>query len=141
MAESVAFTYDGDPDSPASAQRVRRIIVAWTSAADGTATGTSKKISGHLLKVTTDPGTAAPTASYDIVLTDDYAANILAKAADDLADRHTSTTETVELMLLDYAGTPLAVSLRPVVCSPITVDVSNAGDAKDGTIVIYWMPG
>lgn len=139
---SMTFTYDGDPDKPNSLNGVNRIICTWTSDSSGDASGTTKKIAGFLLRGITDPSaSAAPTADYDITLADaTYSTNLLAKAADDLTDRHTSTTEAVEFLLLDYAGTPLATSLRPCVCDQITVTVANAGNTKSGVLVLEWTP-
>ena len=59
---TMTFTYD--TEGP-----IKRIIADWLSDdADGTTSGDSVKVSGYLLRAVTDPGSAAPTANYDISL-------------------------------------------------------------------------
>lgn len=115
------------------------IIATWTSDSNGDATGTSKPISGRIIKGTTDPsGTAAPTDNYDIVLTDADGINILANSVDDLVDRNTANNEEVYFPI-EY-GTN-AGALYPVVNGAIVVTVSNAGDTKSGVLKIVWDSG
>jgi hypothetical protein len=90
-----------------------------------------------LVKAVTDPGSAAPTANYDIALTDDEGVDLLAACQSTLADRHTANTEQVYFLVKDAAGTPLAQSLHPLVCDTITVSVTNAGNSKTGQIILY----
>ena len=140
MAESCTITYDGDPDVLSGPQRIRTIIFTWTSAADGTCSGTTKKISGHLLRAITDPGAAAPTANYDIALNGTTPTNnLLQKCGDDLANRHTTSTEAVELILNDY-GVPAGVGAHPVINDQIQFEVTNAGDSKNGILYLVWTP-
>ena len=127
----MTFTYDDQGP-------IRKVFASWTSDSSGDAAATTKKIIGTLLKGVTDPGATAPTDDYDIVLTDEKALDILGECQDDLVDRDTSNTEVVHFFLLDYAGTPLAQSVQPVVCDKITVTVSNAGDTKDGQLILYY---
>lgn len=137
---SMTFTYDesGGDHAPAS---VRKIIASWTSDdSTGAVTGITKKIVGRLIKGVTDPGAAAPTASYDIAVTDEESADVFAACTDNLADRHTSNTETVYFLLSDGGGTPLPISAHPVVCDKLTIAVTNAGNSKTGEIILYWMP-
>jgi hypothetical protein len=131
MASSMTFTYD-------TVGSVKRIIADWVSAADGSAAGTTVKVCGTQLKRVTDPGAVAPTDNYDIVLTDDKSLDILARAATDLLNRDTANNECVELMLKNYDATAIGVALRPVVCSTITVTISNAGDTKAGQLILYF---
>jgi hypothetical protein len=100
---------------------VQKITVAWTSDGSGDAT-VSLDAHGLIYRVVTNPGATAPTANYDIVINDADGVDVMAAA---LADRHTSTTEQV---------TP---SAPPAVSGALSVVVSNAGDTKDGTVVLY----
>ena len=74
----------------------------------------------------TDPGATAPTANYDIVLTDEDGLDALSAGG---ANRHTSTTE---------AFVPLVSTTQPsVVCGATTLAITNAGNAKVGTFKLY----
>jgi|TARA_Y100000310_G_scaffold51927_1_gene47802 hypothetical protein len=129
---AMVLTYDE------SAGVINTIIATWTSDGSGDAAATSKKISGEIVKAITDPGATAPTADYDIVVTDDNSFNIFTNTDDDLVDRHTSTTEEVYFFEKDHAGTPAAQPVRPVVNSVLTITVSNAGATKDGVLKLFW---
>ncbi len=136
---SMSFTYDDGHDGAGQPGRVRKVICDWTSDdTTGAVTGTTRKIVGRLIKGVTDPGSAAPTANYDIALTDEESADILAACQSTLANRHTSSTEQVYFLVLDAAGTPLAQSVHPVVCDAITVAVTNAGNSKTGQLILYY---
>ena len=142
MPGTVSVSYDGDPDFPAGPQNVRKISVTWTSDGSGDATVTTKKISGHLLRGVTNPGSTAPTANYDITLKDStHSVDLLGNCGDDLANRHTSSTENVEFILDEHSGTPVGVGLHPCVCDTIDIAVANAGDSKEGVLEIYWTTG
>ena len=136
MAGSAStITYDDGQDGKGQHGAIRRIVIDWTSDdATGAVTATTRKISGELLKAITNPSATAPTADYDIVITDAEGANVLANCHDDLADRHTSTTETVDFFLTGVAN----VGARPVVCDVLTVAITNAGNSKQGRIVLYY---
>ena len=118
---------------------VHTITADWVSdSATGAVSGTTRAIYGDLLKGVTNPGTAAPTADYDITLSDAEGANILGNCFDDLIDRHTSNTETVDFFLGDGA---VGVGVRPVVAGTITIAVAAAGNSKTGRLIIYYRPG
>jgi len=138
MAGTMTITIDEGLAGDGARGGIKRMVCAWTSDGSGDADATSVKVSGQLVKAVTDPSATAPTANYDIVITDDASFNVLTNTDDDLMDRHTSTTEEVYFFVLDHAGTPLAQSLRPAVNSPLTVTVSNAGDTKSGTLYLYY---
>lgn len=131
---AVTFTYDDGYDKNGASGQIRKVIVSWTSDGSGDAAGTSLKINGELLKGVTNP-TDSPTDNYDIVLTDDDGANLLAGAFDDLADRDTTNTETVHFNLSD--GT-VPIAAYPVVCSTVTVTVAAAGATKSGVLTLYY---
>lgn len=126
----MSFTYDTEG-------AIKVINVTWTSNGSGAASGTTRKVSGELHMGKTIPSaTAAPTANYDITLTDSDSFNILSVTDADLQNRHTSNTEAVYFLVQDH-GTPSDVADHPVVCSTITVTVANAGDTKSGTLRLY----
>lgn len=130
MAASITFTYDRGPGP------VKRIIADWTSAADGSATATTTvKASGRLVKGTTDPGATAPTDNYDITVKDDEGVDVLAACQTGLADRDTANSEEQYFLVKDAA--PLAQSVHPVVCSPLTIVIANAGDSKQGQLILF----
>ena len=133
---AMAFTYDHGYDFRSIAPGcIRQVICTWTSDGSGDASGTTDKIVGELMKGVTNPGTAAPTADYDITLTDDDGADLLGNSFDDLVDRHTSNTESVDFFLND--GTT-SNGARPCVCGPITVTVANAGASKEGVLRLFY---
>jgi len=134
----MAFTYDGGEDGAGLPSRVRRVVIDWTSDdTTGAVSGTTRKLCGRLVKAVTDPGATAPTANYDIALTDPESVNILTACQSTLADRHTSNTEEVYFLVKDAAGTPLAQPVHPIVCDAITVAVTNAGNSKVGQLILY----
>jgi hypothetical protein len=134
----MTFTYDDGVDGAGIPSRYRKVLIDWTSDnATGAVSASSRKICGRLVKAVTDPGSAAPTANYDIALTDDEGVDLLAACQSTLADRHTANTEQVYFLVKDAAGTPLAQSLHPLVCDTITVSVTNAGNSKTGQIILY----
>lgn len=146
MANMTAtVTYD-DGDQGDSGRvfggRIRKINIDFlTDDAAGTATVTTRKISGELIKIVTDPGSPAPTANYDVILTDDEGVD-LSIHMDDVAiaaliARHTTTTEETYLPLEDTAGTA-RISAWPVICGPLTVSLANAGNAKATQVIIYY---
>jgi len=146
MAGSAStITYDYESNTP---DQIKRIKIAWTSdAAAGTVTATTKRISGTLLYVVTDPGTAAPTDNYDITIKDEFAIDVLADlggtngTAPTLANRDTTNTEKVRLVAEDNTVNTIQIpGSRPIVNSPLTVAVAAAGNSKEGTIYIYWTP-
>jgi len=117
---------------------IRVIVGTWTSDGSGDAAATTTKtVYGEVVKAITDPGGAAPTADYDIVITDEQSFNILTNCEDDLADRHTSTTEEVYFLVPNLAATDPGGVVHPVVADKLTVTLSNAGDTKNGVVYIY----
>ena len=129
---SMTFTYD-------EVGTVRKIIAAWTSDdAAGTASGTTKKIVGTLIKGVTDPGAAAPTDNYDIVITDAEGVNVLGNCLDDLVDRDTANTEEVYFGVSNLAAADAGGNFPPVVCDLLTISVTNAGNSKTGQIILYF---
>lgn len=136
---SMTFTYDDGADGAGLRSRTRRVIVSWLSDdTTGAVSGTTRKLSGRLVKAVTVPsGSAAPTDNYDIALTDEQSLDVLTGVQSTLANRDTANTEQVYFLVLDAAVTPLAQSVHPIVCNALTVAVTNAGNSKAGTIYLY----
>ena len=133
---AVTFTYDDGSDGLGLTGSIRKVIATWTGDSSGNAAGSSRKIVGSIVKAITDPSDG-PTANYDIVLTDGYGVNILGNCIDDLANRHTSTTEDVYFGVSNLAATDPAGDIAPIVCDAITVTISNSGVSKSGVLVLY----
>lgn len=119
----------------ATLKDVVKYTFAWTSDAAGAATVASpQKISGEILRVVTIPSaTAAPTTLYDITLTDESSMDVLAAQGANL-----SATVTAHVC----PGLPLkdgtTTSVRPIAVNDIlTLNVTNAGDTKAGTVHVY----
>ena len=74
---------------------------------DGTfpATVLEDKIEGFLLGIETNPGTTAPTAAYDIALTDSSGLDILSGAGD---NKSASATEYASVAIGTYHHPPLS---------------------------------
>lgn len=119
---------------------IRKLVVDWTSDdTTGAVTGTTaEEVVGRLIKGVTDPGATAPSANYDIVITDAEGADVLAGCLATLTDRHTSTTEQVYFLVKDTAATPLAQSVHPVVSGLLTIAITNAGNSKVGQLILYY---
>jgi hypothetical protein len=103
----------------------KKIVWAWTSDGSGDASeATTETYDGKLIGLTTIPDAgAAPSADYDIVVTDSGGHDVLLGAG---ADRHTSNTEHVA-----------EASLGAVAGSVLTLVVSNAGNATEGVVILY----
>lgn len=80
---------------------VEIITVSWTGdASDGTVPATSLgMVIGELERIVTDPGSTAPSANYDITVTDEDSVDVLGGAG---ANRHTTNTEEAALPLGTY---------------------------------------
>ena len=106
--------------------KIKKVKFAWVSAADGTAAGTTTNVyTGEIIRLVTIPsgGGTAPTDDYDIVINDEDTTDVLMGAG---ANRDTANTEQV-----------LASSLGCVANDKLAISVSNAGNAKAGTAIIY----
>lgn len=139
---STAVTYDDGVDGVGLRGRIRKVLIDFvTDDTTGSVAVTTRKIVGELIKIVTDPGSPAPTANWDVVLTDEEGVD-LSVHMDDVAiaaliARHTTNTEETYLPLEDTAGTA-RIAAWPVVCDKLTVTVNNAGNSKAGQIIIYY---
>lgn len=140
MAGSAStITYDNGSDHTGTYGGVKKIMIDWTSDdTTGAVSATTGKIVGQLIKVVTDPGATAPTTLYDIAITDEEGVNVLGNCVDSLADRHASNTEEVYLLVSNSAATDPGGNIHPSVCDKLTVAVTNAGNSKQGQIIIYY---
>lgn len=107
----------------------------WVSDGSGNATlASSLVVSGQIHRVVFVPSaSAAPTTLYDVTLTDADSVDVLAGQGADLSEAVASSL---------CPGTPLTdgttTSVLPtVVDSVLTLNVSNAGAAKAGKVVVY----
>ena len=142
---SMTFTYDEGYDGSGNHGGIKKVIADFvTDDTAGTASGTTRKIVGRLIKIVTDPGATAPTDNWDVVLTDEEGVN-LSIHMDDVAiaaliARDTANSEETYLPLEDTAGTG-RMAAWPVVCDKLTIAVANAGNSKNGQIILYYAPG
>ncbi len=103
----------------------KKITFAWTSDGDGDASQTTvDAYDGQCIALTTIPsGGSAPTDNYDITITDADSHDVLLGAG---ANRDTANTEHV-----------VAANLACVAGSLLILTVSNAGDTKAGTAILW----
>jgi len=110
----------------AGVESVRKVIGTWTGAADGTASATTEgDYHGKIVGLTTIPGAGgdAPTDNYDLVVTDEQGHDVLLGAG---ANRDTANTEHVA-----------SASLASVASSRLTISITNSGNAKKGTVILW----
>ncbi len=104
---------------------VHKITFDWLSTGAGAADGTTTyPYTGNILKVVTVPdgGGTAPDDNYDLTLTDE---DSIDTANGQLANRSQTATQWV------------VSSLGAVVGDKLTLNVTNAGNAKGGTCIVY----
>lgn len=103
---------------------IHKIKWTWTSTAGGAADLiTVGTYGGEVLALVTDPdGSAAPTDDYDITITDADSYDVMQAAG---ANRDTANTETA------------APTVTGVVFGQLTLNVTNAGNAKSGVATLY----
>lgn len=120
-AGSAEYRTFSDPRSD-----VIRIDIAWVSNATGDCTF-GIDLYGDLLRVSSDPGTASPTAAYDLDLLDSDSINVLGTAGDNLSATASASTTLTAAATPD--GYPLA--------GTYTFDIDAAGDSKEGVIRFF----
>lgn len=104
----------------------KKLIWDWLSSAGGAADHTTTfAFDGRLVGLITIPdgGGTAPTADYDVAITDADGHDVLLGAG---ANRSATATEFVA-----------EASLAAVCGSKLTLAVTNAGNAKGGTVVLF----
>jgi hypothetical protein len=104
---------------------LRKITWTWTSSAGGAADlQTANAYTGALVRLVTIPSAgSAPTALYDITLLDEDGVDVLAGAG---IDRSATLTEQVA-----------ATSLGCVANDKLYLHITNAGNAKAGTVIVF----
>jgi len=103
-------------------------LTCTADAADGSfpATALTTKIGGRVVALETNPGSPAPTANYDIVLTDAEGYDVLQGLA---ANRSATVTEKPPIV---YSGT----SLHPVVAGEDTLTWTITGNAVNSAVIV-----
>jgi hypothetical protein len=143
MSGSVmTFNYDDGYDAQSYRGGISQVQAAWTSdSSTGTASATTNKIVGRLVKVVTVPGSPTPTNNYTVTITDGNGVNVLASCDKTVASNQSSSAATETYLLVkSYDGTAVAVGVHPVVGDKLTIAVSGAGNSTQGQIFIYYMP-
>ena len=111
----------------------RILDLAWTSTAGGAVTCETSRIDGYVTYIVTNPGATAPTDDYDIVLSDSDGIDISDGL---LANRDTANTEQVIPVVYDTGATDVFGSRA--IFGPLTIAITNAGNALSGTLKIYF---
>lgn len=124
-------------DSRFTSTQINRHALAWVSDASGNVNGTptTAAIRGTILKVEFKPDTGGtqPTNAYDVTLTDTAGVDVLAGQGANLSNS-TATAVVPGVPFTD--GTTTAVA-PCVVAEALTLNVSNAGNAKGGQVILY----
>lgn len=140
---TATVTYDDGLDRNGRPGRYKKVIVDFlTDDSAGTATVTTDRICGELIKIQTDPGAAAPTDNYDVTITDEEGINVVAgiQNAAALGTRDTANSEETYLHLLNADMTPIGFAVYPIVCDKLTIALANAGNAKTTQVILYYRP-
>jgi len=114
-----------------------QLTLSWTAAANGSFTSYTisdaqmlKYLKGLAYQAETNPGSTAPTAAYDITITNAGGNDIMGGA---LADRSATATERAAPVLASGTEYPAAIN------GPLTLNITNNSvNAATGTVVLYW---
>lgn len=111
----------------------RKFSIPWTSNPSGSATVAVPNVFGTINRIATVPGTGAsqPTDQYDLTLTDEHGIDVMAaKGANQSATASGSFIGTIP--------GPSGFSEFPfTVRGGLTLNVTNAGVSKSGTVYVY----
>lgn len=113
---------------------VQSLSLAWTSDAAGAVSGiNSPQVSGEIVRVVFTPGAGGvqPTNLYDIVLLDSDGFDVLATLGANLSN-------TVASQVTPLTGDGTTTNQRIAVDGVLELQVSNAGDSKQGTVTVYF---
>lgn len=138
---TATVTYDDGVDGKNERCRIRKVLIDFlTDDTAGTATVATRKIVGELVKIVTDPGSAAPDANWDVLITDPEGVSVVGNCmnAATLLTRHTTNTEETYLYLKEASVTPIGIGSFPVVCDVLTVALANAGNSKTAQVILYY---
>jgi len=124
MAGAITFTYG--TTNKTNAKSAKSFRMAWTSDASGNVSGLpTRKINGKIRQLVTIPGAGglAPTTLYDITLLDSDGRDVLAGVGANRSATLPEASAIIEQIVDDSA---------------LTLVVSAAGNAKQGTAVVYY---
>lgn len=127
-----AGTVSSWSDTQLGTGEVRLLQISYvTHSSAGTFTVTTDKlINAWILKVQTDPGSTAPTPSYDIDLDDANGEDIMGGALDNRSDTVTESTRGL-----------LNGNYQPVEnFGKLTIQVTAAGNSRTIEILIWYLP-
>lgn len=115
---------------------VKFVRFDWTSASNVASDVTTSKISGDICKVQFIPGTSSnqPTDLYDVTVTDENGFDVLSGQGANLSN--SANSEVIPGVPLKD-GTTTSVGLRSI-DDKLTLNVTNAGNAKTGSVVIFY---
>lgn len=113
--------------------RVGRIAIAWTSDGSGVATEATEHVRGTIKRVVFDPGATAPDDNWDCTLTDEHGMDLLGGQGANI-DTANSSHIAPGVALKDGVTTSVT---QPYVDGVLTLNVTNAGAAKVGTVYVY----
>lgn len=113
---------------------IQKINMSWTSDVAGAATGSTKKISGRIVRVTIVPsGVDVPTENYTLLIND--ADNIDVLMGYGAAGLSATLSRTIVPRINDAVlGQP---SYPVVVDGNLSFVIAGAGNTKSGTVSIY----
>lgn len=102
--------------------QVRKITFSWTSSAGGAADATTGYgYNGMLERVLIVPGATTPSDQFDVVLNDADSRDLLYGSGANCSNADTTVVKDAGIIANDQ----------------ITLGVTNAGNAKTGTVVIF----
>ncbi len=116
---------------------MKELRMSWVSDSSGDVSGTDTPVvSGELFNVTfiPDGGGTQPTNLYDVVLNDEHGIDVVGGDGGNLSNTTTSQTAPVHG---STAGAAANV-VRHGIDGPLSLVVSNAGDAKGGTVILHY---
>ena len=121
-------------ETTSASRSVKKKTLQWTSSAGGAVSGIpSVALSGEILRIAFIPGAGGvqPSDLYDITLLDDDGLDVLQGKGANLSNAAAS-----QACPLIGDGT---TTVRPVaVDGQLTLTVANAGNAKQGTVAVYY---
>lgn len=142
-AGTLVATFAFNPNGPSAGGggggggggRINRVELAWVSNSSG-AVSEPFDLNGEILKVQFIPaaGGAAPTDNYDVTILDLAGIDVLKGVG---ANHDTATAEEGCPAISATNGTDTGLAPQ-VVAETLTLTVANAGNAKAGTVVIYF---
>jgi hypothetical protein len=107
--------------------RINKITFAWTSSSGGAADGvTTGYYTGEIVRAVQIPGTSGtqPTNAYDIVVNDSDSADALVGLGANLSNAANTSSTTKD-------------GLGAIADTQLTLAVTNAGNAKTGSTILY----